>query len=148
MLYVLCGIPASGKTTLSENMASTLSAKIHRYDDMPNANRRGQHGKVYRDFCEGIKNDLLKGETVIADGTHITKRSREILLSYVKDVECKKVVLVMNTPLDVCIERNRARKNRRSDLCIVVNHKIYEEPSLEEGWDEIKVVENGEIDFT
>ena len=137
MLYVLCGIPASGKTTLSEELAVKISAKIHRYDDMPNANRRGQHGKVFRDFCEGVKNDLLDGKTVIADGTHITKRSREILLSYVKDVECKKTLVAMNTPLEVCIERNRNRKPRRSDICIVANHKAYETPSLDEGWDDI-----------
>lgn len=137
IIYVLCGIPASGKSTLANELSMKFNATVHHFDDIPGANRKESNGQAYEEFWRRIRNDLLNGKSVIADGIHTSKSLRMKILNAVNEIECKKVLIVMNTPLEECLRRNANRKPRLSDFCILAIHEKQEAPTLDEGWDEI-----------
>ena len=133
----MCGIPGSGKTTLSQQLATDLGAAIYCYDTFPKKHwRYDAHQLMYNNIIQELKNAKI----VICDDLHITKTQRERLINALHDVECEKVLHVMLTPLDICLERNRQRdydKGRLPDIAIKHYLKEYEPPVLEEGWDRI-----------
>lgn len=147
-LYALSGLPGSGKSTYANKLATELNAVVRHFDDMPGANRKGTNGQAYAEFWRRIRVDLFDGKTVIADGIHTSRSLRENLLKAVEDVDCKKILVTMDTPLEECLRRNANRKPRLSDFCILAIHASYEQPTLDEGWDEIREVKIYESDFT
>lgn len=142
MLYTLCGIPGSGKTTYSKQLAKQLNATLYSYDEQPDANKLGKIASSHRAMYQYIINDLQDGKDVICDDLHTTKQQRIDLINALEHIDCKKVLIVMNTPLDMCIERNENRSNRLSKCIITAINKTYEHPSLDEGWNEI-IYNNG-----
>lgn len=138
MLHILCGIPGSGKSTLSRQLAEQHNAILHCYDDIPGAHSPSKQEGVHQAMYERIVQDLRDGKEVVCDDLHTTKDMRQKLLDALCGVECVKVLHVMQTPLDVCIERNRNRHpGRLPDFVVTGCHSRYEAPSLSEGWDEI-----------
>ena len=125
-IYVLCGLPASGKTTLSKQLADSHKAKLYCFDDC-----KIKGTELYRK----IRKDL---ETcnVVLDAMFIRKRWRRELLD-ILDIDCKKILIVLDTSLEVCIERNIIRGEYPSNGAIRHLAKEYEEPTLDEGWNEI-----------
>ena len=145
-LFLLCGVPASGKTTYSKQLAEEHNAVRHSYDDMPNARVHDYKlsQEVHRQWLENIKNDLLNGRSVVADNTSLNVEFRMKFLSELSNIPCKKVLIIMDTPIDVCISRNSQRQGveRVPDNAIKMAHYFYEKPSPFEMWDEIKVIRN------
>lgn len=84
-----------------------------------------------------IAKDLRSGLTVICDDLNTRVKWRQGLLTTISNIDCKKVLVVMNTPLDECIKRNTNRKERLSDFIVIRTYERYEPPTLDEGWDEI-----------
>ena len=134
-IHVICGIQGSGKTTLAKQLAFKHKAVLYSYDTLPKGHcSNDAHPAMY----EHIKRDLKKDKTVVCDDLNITKKNRQTLLNALRDVEFKKVLHVMQTSLDVCLERNRRRDyNRLPDVILRHCYKKYEPPTLDEGWDEI-----------
>lgn len=135
MMHVMCGIPGSGKTTLSQELAIEDNAVLYCYDKMPNAHRK----ETARLAMLGrIARDLNAGKNIVCDDLHITKESRTTVLNIVSEISCKKILHVMNVPLDVCLERTKKRdKWVSTDHAVISCYNHYEEPTLDEGWDEI-----------
>lgn len=132
MIIILCGIPASGKTTL----AKSLQGQLYSFDDLVTVNTLERHKETQKQMYKDIQTDLLNGETVIVDHLLITKDRRKELLSYVPS-DCKRVCYVLNTPLKDCLERNKNRENRLPAFVITQSAEQYEPPTFDEGWDEI-----------
>lgn len=137
MLYILCGIPGSGKTTYARKLAKELNAMLYSYDERPGANQLGKMNSSHVAMWQDILNDLNSGNDVICDDVHTTKKQRASILDALKDANCRKVLVVMSTPLNLCIERNANRPNRIPDIIIRSIYKTYDSPTLDEGWDEI-----------
>lgn len=136
-VHVMCGIQGSGKTTLSKRIAINYDAALYCYDALPKGHwNNDAHPSMY----ERILQDLKEGKTVVCDDLNTTKERRQALLDALCDVECKKVLHVMQTPLDVCLERNRQRDSNAGklpDWALLRCHDKYDPPSIDEGWDEI-----------
>ena len=142
-LYVMCGIPGSGKSTLSKRIADDYDVTRFSLDEMGYV----RQFKLIPHIVEVLK----RRESVVADSLYTKTQWRTELLEAVKDIECKRVLVYMNTPLDVCIQRNRGRKKPLPDFVVEHQFEQFEKPTLEEGWDEIIYVkEDGtyESDFT
>lgn len=142
IFYALCGIPASGKSTLSRQLSQECSTKLHCYDDLSNAHNSKLKDVVHSQMWVSIVNDLCNGYDVVCDDLHTTKEWRENILSALADVECRKILVVMTTPLDECLKRNANRIARLPDFVIHDIYNKFEPPSLDEGWDEIIYIEN------
>ena len=137
-LYVLCGSPASGKTTLSNQLAKQSSAIIHSYDDMPMANTpQSMDGSVKKVWIENMKSDLKSGKDVVCDGMNITAKERIDLLNGFSDVDCKKILFVLRPDLETCIQRNMQRKSSLPHFVVEQAYQMYECPTPDEKWDEI-----------
>ena len=128
-LIVFSGIPGSGKTTLSKQLAEENNYVRISMDE-------GGYLR-HSDMIEIIKDNLEKGKTVVADSIYDLRIHRENLLNAVKDIECEFICMVMETPLEECIRRNKGRENPLPTMMIECIHRHYEIPSLDEGWDEI-----------
>lgn len=119
-LYVMIGIPGSGKSTFSRNVL----CKMHNATHVSRDEIRGRFAKdyseefvkdneslVYKEYIDSIGVGLLVGD-VIADATQYTAKSRKNLLKNLSLNNVDVVYIVMNTPLKVCKERNSSRKGR------------------------------------
>lgn len=143
MIYVLCGIPASGKTTLAKYLSEKFNAKIHSWDDIDGANSNPDSINTTRaKWIENIKKDLDIGNNVICDGMNILSEKRVCLINEFKNYNCPKILYVMTTPLEECIKRNAQRigQARLPNFVLEQSQEIYEPPSYSEGWDEIYMV--------
>lgn len=83
---------------------------------------------------------LQEGKSVILDSTNLRVNVRAKILQAVTDIECNKVAVFMNTPLEECIYRNANREARLQDFVIESTHRSLQPPTLDEGWDEILII--------
>lgn len=139
MIYILCGVPASGKTTKGTQLSKKNGAKLYSYDVV----RRESKLKSFDDICkviyQKIHNDLMNGLNVVYDAPHTKLKHRKDILEAISDISCKKVLIVMNTPIEECIRRNACRDNSvcLPEPIIYDFYNTFEYPTLDEGWDEI-----------
>ena len=111
MITLICGLPRAGKTTYS-----------NRFDDVIHLDNSGGYGGVNRRLQH-------KEGDIVVEGVYNTKSQRESLLRAYKGKGTRCIYL--DTPQEV-------RKTRQGwdKFC----DYPFEEPSLDEGWDEILVL--------
>lgn len=131
-VYVMCGVPGSGKTTTSKQMAEEHGLERFSFDEM----RCFRLEEFMRPALEAIR----EGKSVILDSTNLRANVRAKILQAVEDIPCKKIAVYMNTPLEECIRRNANREARLQDCIIESTHRSLQPPTLDEGWDEVKEV--------
>ena len=134
MIIVLCGLPGSGKTTLSHKLSKQYNAKSYSYDDFLQSGK----GKTLKDFYQYLYQQALV-ENIIIDTINLRIKVRLSLLEYFKNIEKSKILIVMTTSVEECVYRNnkRQRENYITDSMIYFLSNEYEPPSLEEGWNKI-----------
>lgn len=145
MLITLCGIPGSGKTTLSRKLADKFDAVLYCYDNLPNANCPPHHQRVRHEMWADVARDLRNGLNVVLDDLHTTQKMRMDMLAALGDVDCKKIIVVMQTPYEVCLQRNATREARLPGCIIKSLHERFATPTLDEGWDAIETINTTEV---
>lgn len=128
-LYVMCGVPGSGKTTTAKWMAEEHGFERFSFDEM----------RCFRlaEFIRPAMETMREGKSVILDSTNLRVNVRAKILQAVADISCRKVAVYMNTPLEECLRRNANREARLPDSVIESIHRSLQPPTLDEGWDEI-----------
>lgn len=136
--YIMIGVPGSGKSTF----AKTLNCKIVSTDDIReqingNANSQENGNKVFNTAKQLITETIEAGQDVVFDAMNAKPAYRKDFLKLASN--CKKVAVVIDTPLDICKERNSKRERVVPEDVIDRNYKILHEnlPKLDEGFDEI-----------
>lgn len=116
-LIMMVGIPGSGKTTYAKMLKSThpdweyVSRDEVRYEYVTDQAHYFDHEyEVYKEFCNRIDMHLLNGKTVIADATHLNKKSREKLLNSLTAKIDKTIAIVVVTSFEECMRRNKKRE--------------------------------------
>ena len=79
----------------------------------------------------------IKKSNVVVDNLNVKVESREEILKAIEGIECKKVLVVVRASLEECLERNRKRNRQIPDQIVRFIYRDFQEPTLEEGWDEI-----------
>lgn len=160
-LYILCGIPGSGKSTFARESLKKLrgSTAIVSRDEIrfslvkENEDYFSKEKEVFRHFIEEIKTELSFKDNVIVDATHLNINSRTKLLRALSGEILKDVyvfAVYFNVPLEVCLNRNSKRTGRKfvPEDKIKTMFKSFTKPSFEEGFDEIiQIDENGKITY-
>lgn len=136
-IYALYGLPGSGKTTYSTQLAEQCEAKIYHYDEFKIGSRPQDSEATHQRLFALIIEDLRNGHDVVLDDLHLALEWRTRLLRALDGVPCTKVLLVMTTPLDECICRDAGRPKPLGEHIIKHLHGRYQPPSLDEGWDDI-----------
>lgn len=141
-LYVMCGIPGSGKSSfiashINEDKMICISRDKIRFQFVAEDEEYfSKENEVWKEFVRQINYFLGKGYDVIADATHINQGSRRKLLNEitVKGIDYK--AIYMDTPVSICLERNSLRKGRACvpSTAIKRMYSQFEEPIIEEGF--------------
>ena len=88
-LVIMCGIPASGKSTVAKlfnsNIVSTDSIRKELFGD---ESIQGNGVEVFSLAYSRIRNYLSLGENVVFDATNITIKSRAQIFQNLKEEEC------------------------------------------------------------
>lgn len=122
-MILICGIPDAGKTTYSQRFPDV----IH-YDDVKGGRRRRQ-----------LVIDMVReNPTICVEGVYGSAQDRSDLVM-ASNVE--NTCIWLNTPEDVCIERElNGRRRSMSGHMIKWAAEEFEPPTYDEGWDKIEVI--------
>jgi len=146
--YQLIGVPAAGKSTWIKNQIWTLGLTVVSTDAFVEDYARecgSTYTEVFDDYMpravELMANQVVfareHGHTVIWDQTSTTVKSRARKINMLPDYQ--HIAIVFRTPeLDVLKERLASRPGKEIPWEVVQGMiNSWEEPTLEEGFDEI-----------
>ena len=141
---MLVGLPCSGKSTKSKELAEKYSATIFSSDSLreemfEDVNDQTHNQELFAELHRRIKDCLKNGKSALYDACNINYKRRMTFLAELKNIPCEKICVLMATPYSVCIRRNKVRERQ---VPVQVIHKMYTNfniPYWFEGWDDIKV---------
>lgn len=128
-LFVMCGSPGAGKTTISKTIERKYNAVRYSFDEM----RCLRHKELIPHIVKSLQND----KSVVVDALYDRAIFRQEILQATDQLECKRILVYVNTELTECISRNF---NRETQLPVSIVESIYhtfEPPVIDEGWDKI-----------
>lgn len=154
-IVLLVGLPGSGKSTyLKENEDRFKDYVIASSDNIiqEEAEKKNKSydelfeqmiGQADTQFKELVQTSLSENKNIVIDRTNLTKKSRNKMLSNVPS-NYKKTVIYFDIDDDIIDERleERSKKEKKTIRFMVLERmKIqFEEPSYDEGFDEILTI--------
>ena len=151
-LYMLCGIPGSGKSTWVKKHLDKFDKYVSR-DEIrfsmvaEDEEYFSKETEVFKEYCLQITENLNKGYNVFADATHINKGSRKKLLDNISGFDNVFCIVIQN-PLETTLKRNENRIGTRRYVpksVIRRMHYQFEFPTHKEGFKTIyRVVSDDE----
>ncbi|HTM08529.1 MAG TPA: AAA family ATPase [Verrucomicrobiae bacterium] len=119
MIILFCGIPGSGKTTISDILAARL-AKIGRVKVLSSDRLRPP---VYRRIFNTLESDRGKEDFLILDATFYKKEWRERVEALARDERVLTVHLECRR--EAALKRNQQRRPKISDRALhIVYHRM------------------------
>ena len=119
ILKVMCGVPASGKSSYIKEHANPEDLVVSR-DEIrfsmiaPGIPYFSKEKEVFNEFCNRINNGIGKYKVIWADATHLNNSSRWKLLYNINRFDFEEIDFVaIETPLEVCLERNAPREEMK-----------------------------------
>ena len=81
-LFMLCGLPASGKSTYAKELSKQENANLHSSDNMRkilfgDENVNDKNEEVFSMLHKQIKLDLIDNKNVVYDATNINYKRRK-----------------------------------------------------------------------
>lgn len=115
-IYYMIGLPGSGKSRVAENKSKELDIPVLSSDNMRKkmSGNEGDvetcsHQEIFKKLREEA-NERIEGERgFVWDATGINARFRREDIDMFKKKGAKIIALVMTTPREVCLERNKKR---------------------------------------
>ena len=95
-LIVMCGLSASGKSSIAKELAVKHDAYIVSSDAIReeicgSVADQSKNEEVFKIFHRRIREYLSKGQNVIADATNITMKSRRAIIENVRKLDVEKI---------------------------------------------------------
>ena len=115
-LILMCGVPASGKSTIAKKLSICLNnTPIVSMDDIreilfDTRKCQKQGDLVYKLAVNRIIRLFRDTDIVIFDATNRTAKARKQVIQDIQDsVDCDVYCVFLNTPLDIALDRNLNR---------------------------------------
>ena len=142
ILILMCGVPASGKSTVANNLAQhfgeqkavviSMDAIREKWFGTRKCQDRGD--EVYAQSVDDVLSAFESCDIVIYDATNRTRKARRKLVETIqKYYDCLVYCVFMDTPLEVALERN-ANRDKSIQVPPAVIHRMFDtfEPPREE----------------
>ena len=134
-LLCLKGLPASDKSTYAKELESKGWARVNK-DDIrkeffPDCTFKAEREVVYMQDAEIIA-ELREGNNVVVDDTNFAPKHQQRLEKIAKEEDADFEVLLIDTPLEECIKRNRKRASNVPMEAILNMYRKYIAPYREE----------------
>ena len=144
-VYVMVGIPASGKSTAAAMIAKKTCAYLIESDKIRFSNfpepqySASENFQVFNLAFDEIHRAIRYDRNVVFDATNIKKSQREKIVSEFPE-SYEKRCLFMNTGIVTCLLRNELRERRVPDSVIERMHDTLETPTEQEGFCEVLTI--------
>lgn len=110
---ILIGIPASGKSTLADKLIldgyKSVGADRVREELYGDAAVQGDPETVWNEFYLRLESLLATRFDVVIDNTSVRARDRKKVLDFCTRYGYSVEYWLLQTPLEVCLKRNKAR---------------------------------------
>ena len=145
IFIMMCGLPASGKSTKAQELATEYDATVFSSDALRaewygNEDIQGDNNKLFIELHRRIKDCLRGGKSAIFDATNINYKKRISFLAELKNISCSKICVLIATPYEECVKRNAERERKVPEDVIKRMYKNINIPYWYEGWDDIQIV--------
>lgn len=146
MLYILTGLPYSGKTTLTNELTSRFGFSSVSMDDIMDEKgyeveemTQDDWNEVYSEGYEKLKKILSQGETVVLDLGNLKKSERQTAKGIAKSLNVKSKLIYLNAPVDEINarwERNEQTKERGQLEEVTLKRALdmFETPTVDEDY--------------
>lgn len=150
---MLVGLPCSGKSTISKELAEKYDATIFSSDELRvemfgNVNDQDHNQELFVELHKRIKNCLRDGKSAVYDATNLNYKKRMAFLAELKNIPCEKICVLMATPYEECLRRNSKRERKVPEYVIKRMYMSFDMPHTFEGYDEIEIVYSTEASRT
>ena len=134
-LIIFIGLQAAGKSTYYRTHFAATHVHVSK-DLMTNVSNRDLRQR------QMINNALAAGRSVVVDNTNPTPVAREPLIALGRRFGARVVACWFEAVVKDAVARNRLRegKARVPDVAIYVTSKKIIRPTIEEGFDEVRVI--------
>lgn len=151
-LYLLSGIPGSGKTTWAQNRVKNdggkwISRDEIRFSLLKEDDDYFAHEKlVIEKFISSIQAAIYDSSVSIiyVDATHLNKKARDAILTELDlDNITKLICVYFDIDLDVALERNKKRSGRALVPDTVIKNMFFSHtiPDEDEDFDQIIIID-------
>lgn len=133
-LYIFCGIPFAGKTTLAKKFAEHFGYTRIDLDDIKfktfgndvRDEKIDQHGwdRNYQEMYSQIESELGKGNTVVHDTGNFTVYERGLVRNIAEKLGIEAIAVFVNIPVETA--RQRLQDNRRASSRFDITDESFE----------------------
>ena len=148
-VVAMVGASGSGKSTFAKNhfkSTEVLSSDYFRGLVSDDENDQSASGAAFDALYYIAKKRLESNKLVVVDATNVLQKSRADILELAKAHDVLAVAIVLNTPENVCVERNANRPDRQFGDHVIKRHCTDLKKSLrslkKEGFRYIYVIDN------
>ena len=146
-LIVLCGLPASGKSTTRTELERILTSRKEKYtvvcpDDIRkeltgDTSDQTRNADVFELAYKRLRQNLRAGKSVVFDATNVDKKNRRKLIKVGKSSKSGIIALWQDTNKSVCIQRNNNRERVVPEFVIQNMCRKFQKPDIKEGFDSV-----------
>ena len=144
-LFMLVGLPGSGKSTQAEKIKGyeenciILSSDQIR-EEMGDVNDQSRNNEVFDVMFKRCYEALSQGVSVVYDATNLNRKKRVNFLKKLDRLDVERICVLMAVPYEVCLARNFSRDRQVPEDVMVRMLKSFEIPVYQERWNTIKIV--------
>lgn len=133
IVYVMVGLPASGKSSIVKEKYSGIEVVSR---DLLNGNKSEARKK--------LENLLKEGKSVVVDNTNYDRATRAEIISLAKKYNYSIESVYVKIDKQTALKRNKQRegKKRVPDVAIHTLARKFQEPTYDEGFSNLIVIEN------
>lgn len=151
-LYMMVGLPASGKSTIAKQIAESEKAIVVSSDELRkellgDINDQSQNARIFEEVEKRIKDGLQRGN-VVYDACNINYKKRRAFLQRLNKMEVEKIAVLVATPYEECLERNAQRERKVPEEVIKRMYYSFYIPQKYEGFDFVYIKYNDGHIFT